>query len=186
MTTRLAIAQRPARHVSHAAQPPRREPGRTLARRKFFSTGALTPTERLQDAVGHRADRAGAEGDHEIVGARHGRDGGRDVVERLDQPHRYTRTRDLLPEFGTALGKADEIVLTDIYAAGEAPIPGATAEAVEAEVRRSGRPVRLVKALDELPAVVAAVARPNDLVITLGAGSIGTMPDRILEALNGS
>jgi UDP-N-acetylmuramate--alanine ligase len=46
------------------------------------------------------------------------------------QPHRYTRTRDLLPEFGTALGKADEIILTDIYAAGEAPIPGATAEAV--------------------------------------------------------
>jgi len=43
--------------------------------------------------------------------------------------------------------------------------------------------VRLVKALDDLPAAVAQVARPNDLVITLGAGSIGTMPDRILEAL---
>jgi UDP-N-acetylmuramate--alanine ligase len=99
------------------------------------------------------------------------------------QPHRYTRTRDLLPEFGRALGKADEIVLTDIYAAGEAPIPGATAEAVEAEVRRSGRPVRLVKALADIPAAVAAIARSNDLVITLGAGSIGTLPDRILEAL---
>ena len=100
------------------------------------------------------------------------------------QPHRYTRTRDLLPEFGIALGKADEIILTDIYAAGEAPIAGATAEAVEAEVRRSGRPVRLVKVLDDLPAAVAAVARANDLVITLGAGSIGAMPDRILEALH--
>ena len=51
-------------------------------------------------------------------------------------------------------------------------------------MRRTGRPVRLVKALEDLPAAVAAVARPNDLVITLGAGSIGTMPDRILEALN--
>ena len=99
------------------------------------------------------------------------------------QPHRYTRTRDLLPAFGDALGAADEVILTDIYPAGEAPIAGATAEAVEAEVRRSGRPVRLVKALDDVPAAVASVARPNDLVITLGAGSIGTLPDRILEAL---
>ena len=99
------------------------------------------------------------------------------------QPHRYTRTRDLLDQFGTALGGADEIILTDVYAAGEAPIPGATAEAVEAVARKSGRPVTLVKTLDDLPAAVARIARPNDLVITLGAGSIGTMPDRILEAL---
>ncbi len=99
------------------------------------------------------------------------------------QPHRYTRTRDLLDQFGTALGGADEIVLTDVYAAGEAPIPGATAEDVAAVARQSGRPVTLVKALDDLPDAVARLARPNDLVITLGAGSIGTMPDRILEAL---
>ena len=99
------------------------------------------------------------------------------------QPHRYTRTRDLLEAFGAALGAADEIILTDVYSAGEAPIPGATAEAVEAEVRKTGRPVTLVKALEDLPAAVAKTARPNDLVITLGAGSIGSMPDRILEAL---
>ncbi|HEY2433674.1 MAG TPA: UDP-N-acetylmuramate--L-alanine ligase [Vicinamibacterales bacterium] len=100
------------------------------------------------------------------------------------QPHRYTRTRDLLQEFGTALSAADEIVLTDVYPAGETPIAGATAEAVEAEVRKSGRPVRLVKSLADVPAAIAQVARPNDLVITLGAGSIGTAPDRILEALD--
>jgi len=99
------------------------------------------------------------------------------------QPHRYTRTRDLLDEFGRALGGADAIVLTDIYAAGEAPIAGATAEAVAEVVRKAGRPVTLVKALDDVPAAVARIARPNDLVITLGAGSIGTMPDRILDAL---
>jgi UDP-N-acetylmuramate--alanine ligase len=103
----------------------------------------------------------------------------------LFQPHRYTRTRDLLAQFGTALGAADEIILTDIYAAGEAPIAGATVEAVEDEVRKTGRPVRLVKSLDDIPGAVARTAQPNDLVITLGAGSIGTMPDRILEALNG-
>ena len=99
------------------------------------------------------------------------------------QPHRYTRTRDLLPQFGRALGGADEIILTEVYAAGEQPIPGATAEAIEAEVRKTGKPVRVVKTFDDIPAVLAAAARPNDLVVTLGAGSIGTMPDRILKAL---
>jgi UDP-N-acetylmuramate--alanine ligase len=99
------------------------------------------------------------------------------------QPHRYTRTRDLLNEFGTALGGADAIVLTDIYPAGEAPVAGVTIESLDAMVRRSGRPVMLVKALDDVPAAVASIARPNDLVITLGAGSIGSVPDKILEAL---
>ena len=58
-----------------------------------------------------------------------------------------------------------------------------TAEAIEAEVRKTGKPVRVVKTFDDIPAVLAAAARPNDLVVTLGAGSIGTMPDRILKAL---
>ncbi len=99
------------------------------------------------------------------------------------QPHRFTRTRDLLDEFATALAGADAIVLTDIYAAGEPPIPGVTIDALDAVVRRTGRPVTLVKAIDAVPAAVASIARPNDLVITLGAGSIGSIPDRILEAL---
>jgi UDP-N-acetylmuramate--alanine ligase len=100
------------------------------------------------------------------------------------QPHRYSRTRDLLDAFGDALAAADEVVLTDIYAAGEAPIPGVTAEAIEAAVRRTGTPIHLVKALDDVPIAVAALAQPNDLVITLGAGSIGTVPDRILAELS--
>jgi UDP-N-acetylmuramate--alanine ligase len=99
------------------------------------------------------------------------------------QPHRYSRTRDLLDAFGDALSAADEVVLTDIYPAGEAPLPGITIEAVEARVRKGGRPVHLVKALDDVPAAVATIARPHDLVITLGAGSIGTLPERILAAI---
>jgi UDP-N-acetylmuramate--alanine ligase len=99
------------------------------------------------------------------------------------QPHRYSRTRDLLDAFGDALSAADEIVLTDIYAAGEAPLPGVTIEAVHARVRQSGRPVHLVKVLDDVPEAVAKITRPNDLVITLGAGSIGAVPDRILAAI---
>jgi UDP-N-acetylmuramate--alanine ligase len=107
---------------------------------------------------------------------------GRRVVV-VFQPHRYSRTRDLRDAFGDALGGADEVVLTDIYSAGEAPLPGVTIEGVEAAVRRTGTPVHVVKPLEEVPRAVVALARPNDLVITLGAGSIGTLPDRILAEL---
>jgi UDP-N-acetylmuramate--alanine ligase len=103
------------------------------------------------------------------------------------QPHRYTRTEQLLPDFVAALKEADQIVLTDIYAAGEPPIPGVTIEAL-ADALRAAAPgrVRLVKALDGIPAAVASMAVAGDLVITLGAGSIGTMPPRILDALRGA
>jgi UDP-N-acetylmuramate--alanine ligase len=100
------------------------------------------------------------------------------------QPHRYSRTRDHLHAFGPAFAGADEIVLTDIYAAGEEPIDGITAEALEASVRaaHAGR-VRLVKGLDNVVAAVVDLARPGDAVITLGAGSIGSIPVRLVAAL---
>jgi len=102
------------------------------------------------------------------------------------QPHRYSRTSQLLPEFGTALAAADEVVLTDIYAAGEDPIPGVTIDAVAEAVRAAGRgPVRVVKSLQDLPGAVAALVGNGDLVITLGAGSIGAVGDRILDELRG-
>ncbi|MBI3047938.1 MAG: UDP-N-acetylmuramate--L-alanine ligase [Acidobacteria bacterium] len=100
------------------------------------------------------------------------------------QPHRYSRTERLMDEFGPALREADEVVLTDIYAAGEDPIPGVTIDALTEAVRRgSGRPVRLVKRLDDVVAELLKVARPGDAVVTLGAGSIGAVPKRLVEAL---
>jgi UDP-N-acetylmuramate--alanine ligase len=99
------------------------------------------------------------------------------------QPHRYSRTRDLLGDFGPALGLADVVVLTDIYGAGEAPIPGITLEAFAAAVRPHARVVHVVPNLDDIPAAVAAIAQPEDLVITLGAGSIGGAADRVLAAI---
>jgi UDP-N-acetylmuramate--alanine ligase len=100
------------------------------------------------------------------------------------QAHRYSRTAQLLDEFGPAFRGADHVILTDIYAAGEQPIPGITAEALAASLRRSvSVPVDLVPCLDDLPAAVAAVARAGDLVITLGAGSIGGISDRVLDAI---
>jgi len=145
------------------------------AERRFQLRGEVRGVMVVDDYGHHPTEIAAV-----IAAARAGLD--RRIVV-VFQPHRYTRTRDLLREFGQALGAADEIVLTDVYSAGEAPIEGATAEAIEAEVRKTGRPVTLVKALADLPGAVARVARPNDLVITLGAGSIGTIPEAILEAL---
>ena len=100
------------------------------------------------------------------------------------QPHRYTRTERLLDEFGPALREADELVLTDIYAAGEEPIPGVTVDVLAEAVRRgSGRAVRVVRRIDDLVPEILKMVRPGDAVITLGAGSIGAVPKRLLEAL---
>ena len=100
------------------------------------------------------------------------------------QPHRYTRTHRLMDAFGPAFVDADEIVLTDVYAAGEDQIPGATIDRLAESIRRgSGRPVHVVRDLDEVVPAVLSLATPGDAVITLGAGSIGTVPKRLVEAL---
>ncbi|MFP5378731.1 MAG: glutamate ligase domain-containing protein [Vicinamibacteria bacterium] len=100
------------------------------------------------------------------------------------QPHRYTRTAQLMDEFGRALAAADEVVLTDIYAASEDPIPGVTVEALAAAIDRARpTPVYVVHEIDNVPSVVADVARPGDMVITLGAGSIGSVPAALVAEL---
>jgi UDP-N-acetylmuramate--alanine ligase len=99
------------------------------------------------------------------------------------QPHRYTRTRDLLTDFGPSLADADVVVLTDIYAAGEKPLPGISLDALAAAMRPRVRRLEVVPAIDDVPARVASLAEDGDLVITLGAGSISTAADRILAAL---
>jgi UDP-N-acetylmuramate--alanine ligase len=104
-------------------------------------------------------------------------------VVAVFQPHRYTRTRDLMDAFGPALALADVIVLTDIYAAGEAPIPGITVERLADAVRTSARELYLVTDLAAVAGAVADLARPGDLIVTLGAGSIGTVGDRLLAEL---
>jgi UDP-N-acetylmuramate--alanine ligase len=101
------------------------------------------------------------------------------------QPHRYSRTQQLLNEFGPALREADEIVLTDIYAASEEPLPGVTVQVLAAAIEQgSGRPVHLVPVLDAVVPAVLGIVRAGDAVITLGAGSIGAVPRRLLDALS--
>jgi UDP-N-acetylmuramate--alanine ligase len=101
------------------------------------------------------------------------------------QPHRYTRTQQLMDEFGPALKEADEIVLADVYAAGEDPIAGVTLEALAASIQRTAPelPVRIARRIDDVVPEVLKAARAGDAVITLGAGSIGTLPKRLIEAL---
>jgi UDP-N-acetylmuramate--alanine ligase len=100
------------------------------------------------------------------------------------QPHRFSRTAALMDEFGPALRGADHIVLTDIYPAGEEPIDGVTLDALASAVRKSvSVPVDVARRLDDVVATVARIAKEGDVVITLGAGSIGTLPERLIEAL---
>jgi UDP-N-acetylmuramate--alanine ligase len=100
------------------------------------------------------------------------------------QPHRYSRTAALMEAFGPALAEADHVVLTDIYAAGEDPIADVTLDALAAAIRRGTRsPVDVVPALDDLVPALLRIARPGDVVMTLGAGSIGSVSRRLIEAL---
>ena len=99
------------------------------------------------------------------------------------QPHRDTRTRDLMSEFGPALGLAGGVGLTDIYPAGEAPIAGVTLETLAGRVRPHVRELVVVPQVADVPGHVAMLARDGDLIVTLGAGSIGLVADRVLAAL---
>ena len=100
------------------------------------------------------------------------------------QPHRFTRTQQLMEAFGPALREADEIVLTDIYAASEEPIAGVTVDALADSIRRgSGKPVHVARQLDDVIPALVRIVRPGDAVLTLGAGSIGSLPSRLMEVL---
>ncbi len=107
---------------------------------------------------------------------------GRIVV--VFQPHRYTRTRDLLTDFATAFNDADHLVVTDVYAAGEAPIEGADAPALVEAIRSHGhRETHHVADLEEVPARLVPELRAGDLLITLGAGSVVGLGPKLLAAL---
>jgi len=102
----------------------------------------------------------------------------------LFQPHRYTRTRDLAEEFGTAFGEADAVFVTEIYPAGESPIPGVSGEGLTNGIRASGHPsVTWVDRKELLAERVLPFLKAGDLVVTLGAGDIWKVGLQLLERL---
>ncbi len=98
------------------------------------------------------------------------------------QPHRYSRTRELFEDFARVLSDVDALVVTDVYAAGEEPIAGANARDLCGAIRARGKvnPV-FVASIDELVGTLPAVLRDGDMLLTMGAGSIGGVADRLLQ-----
>jgi UDP-N-acetylmuramate--alanine ligase len=99
------------------------------------------------------------------------------------QPHLYSRTRLFADQLGVALGGADLVVVTDVYPAREDPVAGVTGQLVAAAVPLPPGQVHYVPAVGDLPAVLAVLTRPGDLVLTLGAGDITAVADPLLALL---
>jgi len=102
----------------------------------------------------------------------------------LFQPHRYTRTRDLINDFATAFHQVDQLFLTDIYPAGEAPIPGVSGERLADAIRKAGGPpLTYVPRKDQLVETVIPTLKAGDLVLTLGAGDITKIGKLLVQHL---
>ena len=105
-------------------------------------------------------------------------------IHVIFQPHRYTRTRDLMEEFTTAFVDADWLIVLDIYAASEKPIEGITGEALAQRIReKSGKSVQYASSSADAATAAAANAREGDMILTLGAGSVSQLGPMILKKL---
>jgi UDP-N-acetylmuramate--alanine ligase len=119
-----------------------------------------------------------------LAAAKIGSSGRRMVV--LFQPHRFSRTKDLMEEFARSFNNADVLFVTDIYAASEDPIDGITSEALTAAIKRYGhKNAHYIGALDGAAEVLRSQVRAGDLVITLGAGPVYRAGEQLLELLRG-
>jgi UDP-N-acetylmuramate--alanine ligase len=117
-----------------------------------------------------------------LSAAKKGSGGKRTVV--IFQPHRFSRTQELMDEFALCFNNADVLFVSDIYAASEQPIEGITAEILTANIKQYGhKNASYIGAIETAAAQVVEELQPNDLVITLGAGSITRLSDEILEML---
>jgi UDP-N-acetylmuramate--alanine ligase len=131
---------------------------------------------RVLDSYAHHPTEVAAD----LAAARDLADGGR--VLAVFQPHLFSRTRIFATDFGAALGRADEAVVLDIYAAREDPEPGVTGQLV-ADAVPGGRGHFRPGPLAAVPAVIADLAKPGDLVLTMGAGDVTTLGPAIVAAL---
>ena len=147
--------------------------------RRFQRYGELAPTSggsfTLIDDYGHHPAEMVA-----TLAAVRGAFPGRRLVLAF-QPHRYTRTRDLFEDFVKVLCSVDALVLAEVYAAGEALIVGADGRALMHALRVAGQSEAVfVEDIQQMPAAIMQMARDGDVVITMGAGSISTVPNNLL------
>ena len=153
--------------------------------RRFQRCGELPArnggTFTLIDDYGHHPVELAA-----VLAAARGAFPGRRIVLAF-QPHRYSRTRDCFDAFVTVLGGADAVLLTEVYPAGEAPITGADGRALVLALARGAATAPVfVEDVQSLASEIARVARGGDVVITLGAGSIGGVPRQLAQILEAS
>ncbi len=167
--------------VAHELEVPFRQAAEALEtflgiERRFETKGEVGGV-RVVDDYGHHP----AEIEATLAAAREIHEG-RIVV--AFQPHRYSRTRDLWDAFTRCFNRADVVVLTEIYAASEDKIPGVEAAQLAEAIRDHGhRAVCFERDLDDVLERLASIARPGDLVLTLGAGSIATLGERLVARL---
>jgi UDP-N-acetylmuramate--alanine ligase len=149
----------------------------TGVRRRFELKGVARGIRVFDDYAHHPTELRAVLGAARVAAA-----GGRIVV--AFQPHRYTRTAAFAAEFGAALGLADDVVVMEVYAAGEDPIPGATGAAVADAVPLAVDRVLFEPSWSAVPEQVAARSRAGDVVLTLGAGDVTMLGPEILAVLD--
>jgi UDP-N-acetylmuramate--alanine ligase len=151
--------------------------GRRFQRCGELPAASSAGTFTLVDDYGHHPAEMQA-----TLDAARGAFPGRRIV--LDfQPHRYTRTRDLFEDFVRVLSGVDVLLLGEVYPAGEPPIVAADGRSLARAIRVAGKiePI-FVENIADMPAAVLQAARPGDVVVTMGAGSIGGVPSRLAQA----
>jgi len=150
----------------------------TGARRRFELKGSARQVRVYDDYAHHPTKvRAALAAARQVVGA-----GGRVIA--VFQPHLFTRTAFFSRDFGRALGAADAVVVMDVYGAREDPIPGVTGALVAEAVPLPADCVVFEPSWSAVPAHVARLARPGDLVLTIGAGDVTMLGNEILDALD--
>ncbi len=170
------------RFQHHGEQPARATAGETDDER---TQPSLEPgdaaTFMLVDDYGHHPVEMAA-----TLAAARGAYPGRRLVLAF-QPHRYTRTRDCFEDFVKVIGHADAVLLAEVYPAGEAPIVAADGRALARALRVAGKvdPV-FVDDIADMPEAIATHARGGDVVITMGAGSIGSVSAQVVELMRGA
>lgn len=145
-------------------------------RRRFESRGTVAGVRIIDDYAHHPTEVTATLTEAAQLGARR--------VWAVFQPHLYSRTRDMHREFGSALARADRVVVTDVFGSREAPIPGVTGRLVASAAQRAGAgPVRYVPHRADVAGELAGLVEPGDLVVLMGAGDITLVAAELGRAL---